>query len=223
MNALKYGLCSLTLLCLLVAGMFSPLPAEATKPNPVVIFETSMGRIIVMLYPKQTPITVENFLRYVDDGFYSGTVFHRVVRMEIDKVEKANQQQAINIVQGGGFTYPPLRMKRPLWAAILNEDGRGLQNTKGTIAMARLSDPNSATCQFFFNVDDNPGLNPMVIKKKWSEPDDQILRNGYCAFGKVIRGMEIVEKIHQVPTTRMGNYQDVPKEPIYIKKAYRAK
>lgn len=225
MNKIKWFFLFLTTLGLLVSGL-GQTPAAASGPNPVVIMETSMGRIIIMLYPKEAPVTVENFLRYVDAGFYDGTVFHRVVRMEKKEVADPRKDQSVNIVQGGGFVYP-LREKRPLWGPIINEDGRALQNRQGTIAMARTSDPDSATSQFFFNVFDNTGLDPMVIKKKtWvqeKDDDNSVLRHGYCAFGKVLRGMDVVEKIHQVKTGRMGPYQDVPLEPVYLKRAYRAK
>lgn len=225
MSKIRYGAIVFTMLCLMISGAgMGMTAADAAGPNPVVIFETNMGRIIVMLYPKDTPITVENFLRYVDSGFYDGTIFHRVVNMELDRElgRDKKKQQAINIVQGGGYTYP-LRMKRPTWGPIVNEDRKGLQNVKGTIAMARGNDPNSASSQFFFNVLNNPGLNPMIIKKKYSEPDESVARHGYCAFGKVIRGWDVVEKIYKVKTTRMGQHMDVPEEPVYIKRAYRAK
>ena len=205
--------------------------AAASGPNPVVILETSMGRIIIMLYPKQAPVTCMNFLRYVDEGFYDGTTFHRVVKMEVDEHREKKKQQAINIVQGGGYLYP-LKRKPPLWGFIPNEGGKGLKNNRGTVAMARGPNPDSAQCEFFFNVQDNPGLDPMVIKKTpWEmakkadrDADDiKTIRPGYCAFAKVIRGMDVVDKIHEVKTTRMGRMQDVPAEPIFIKRMYRAK
>jgi len=199
--------------------------ADAGGPNPVVIMDTSMGRIIIMLDPKKAPNTVKNFLRYVDEGFYDGTIFHRVMKQEIDDTEDKRKQK-INIVQGGGFDFP-MRKKRPLWGPIKNESGGSLQNNKGTIAMARASASDSATCQFFFNMQDNPSLNPLIVKKKvWGEVKDnsnEELRPGYTAFGRVIRGWDTVEKIHDVKTTTSGRYQNVPAKPIYIKKAYRAK
>jgi len=206
----------------------SPSTAEAAGPNPVVIMDTSMGRIIVMLYPKSAPKTVENFLKYVDTGFYDKTIFHRVVRMEMMDVKDARRQQSYNIVQGGGFDYP-MKEKRPLWDPVINEDMGALNNTTGTIAMARRGHPNSATNQFFFNLTNNTSLDPMVInKKKWAgvkqdKDDGKELRHGYCAFGKVIRGWDIVEKIHKVPTATYGKYTNVPKSPVFIKKVYRAK
>jgi len=185
--------------------------------------ETSMGRIIIMLDSKSTPKTVENFLRYVDAGFYDGTVFHRIIKMEPDIVADPRKSQSVNIVQGGGFVYP-LRQKRPLWGPVVNEDNMSQSNSKGTIAMARGADPDSATCQFFFNVLDNTGLDPMTVKKKSTFEDAKSTRRaGYCTFGKVIRGMDVVEKMQQVKTSRMGQHQNVPTEPIYLKRAYRAK
>ena len=205
--------------------------AAPSGPNPVVIMETTMGRIIIMLYPKETPVTCMNFLRYVDEGFYDGTVFHRIVKMEVDRQYEKRKQQAINIVQGGGYVYP-LRRKAPLWGPIPNEGAIGLKNLRGTVAMARGSAPDSAQCEFFFNVLNNPGLNPMVIKKKaWEiaaesdrdKSDVKTVRAGYCAFAKVIRGMDVVDKMLEVKTERRGRMQDVPVEPIFIKRMYRAK
>ncbi|QGY39335.1 peptidylprolyl isomerase [Pseudodesulfovibrio cashew] len=220
MNAFFKQCCFLTLLCLLAAGLLLvPANSEAAGPNPVVIMETSMGRIIVMLYPKDAPVTVKNFLRYVDAGFYDGTIFHRVVQQEVNK---DNPLSSINIVQGGGFV-PPMRMKRPLWSPIINESAMALQNKAGTISMARTSDPNSATSQFFFNVLDNPALNSRDSVPQYAERDEYSSRTGYCAFGKVIRGMQVVEEMLKVKTGRSSMYKDVPLKPIYLTKVYRAK
>lgn len=227
MKSLKHVVCVTALLGLFLFGLGVSAPkAVAGGPNPVVIMETSMGRVIVMLYPDKAPITVENFLRYVDKGFYDGTIFHRILQMDPDKYKDERVKAGmINIVQGGGFTYPPLQMKRPLWAPIKSEDSKGLGNVKGTIGMARTDNPDSATCQFFFNVADNPGLNlssESVTDRKTGK-DKSKTRRGYCSFGKVIRGWDTVEKMHQVKTGRMGRYEDVPVEPIYLLKAYRAR
>ncbi|BCS88683.1 peptidylprolyl isomerase [Pseudodesulfovibrio sediminis] len=179
-----------------------------------------MGRIIIMLSPKDAPKTVENFLRYVEDGYYNNTVFHRVI---IEK-KKTNDEKdtSMNIVQGGGYTFP-LRLK-PTRAPIVNEAGRSLQNKRGTISMARTDNPDSATSQFFFNVQDNPVLDQ---KSSGSQTGAALFSSttkpGYCAFGKVIRGMDVVDKIQQVKTARSGRMEDVPATPIYIKKAYVAK
>lgn len=224
MHHSRTSLLAIVLACLFVTGLgFTAPRAEASGPPPVVIMETSMGRIIVMLTPKDTPKTVENFLRYVDAGFYDNTIFHRVVKMEEKRKNTVQTHSTINIVQGGGFEYP-LRMKRPLYSPIPNEDFRALSNKKGTIAMARTNNPDSATCQFFFNVEDNRMLDPLVVKQSWAaDPDEIRSKHGYCVFGKVIRGMDVVEKMLDVETSRVGQHQNVPIKPIVLKRAYRNK
>jgi len=172
------------------------VPAQA-GPAPVVVLETTMGKIILMLDERNTPETVKNFLRYVDEGFYDGTIFHRVIN-----------SKDMAIVQGGGFEYP-MKRKRT-YAPIKNEALNAKSNDEGTVAMARSTAPDSATCQFFFNVQDNPVFN-------YKGPSDP----GYAVFGKVIRGMNVVKDIAKVKTGKKGMYQDVPREPVYIKKAYR--
>ncbi|PNU21528.1 hypothetical protein C2E25_01305 [Geothermobacter hydrogeniphilus] len=159
-------------------------------------FETSMGAFTLELDAEKAPKTVANFLAYVDDGFFAGTVFHRV----IDGF----------MIQGGGLT-PDLDQK-PGRAPIENEADNGLQNKRGTVAMARTNDPHSATSQFFINVGDNDFLdhtakNPMG----W----------GYCVFGRVSDGMETIDAIRQVATGNKGMHQDVPKETILIEKVER--
>lgn len=212
----------MAVLCLVATMVFFAPASDAAGPNPVVIMETSMGRVIVMLYPKEAPITVANFLKYVDAGFYDKTIFHRVINMESESSRKKDKESTFNVVQGGGYAYP-MRHKRPLYPPIVNEDMKALQNEKGTIGMARTQDPDSATSQFFFNVEDNPIFDPTTVKKQWGEPDELKSSRGYCAFGKVIRGWEVVEKIHKVKTTKMGQHENVPKDPVFIKRAYRAK
>ncbi len=208
------------LFCTLCLGIVvQPSTAKAGGPDPVVIFETTMGRIIVILYPKQAPVTVANFLKYVDTGFYDRTIFHRIIRQEVNK-KNPEDNLAINIVQGGGFNYP-LRPKRTM-APIISESKKAMLNKKGTISMARGNDPNSATSQFFFNAEDNPSLDYMRVPDQWDEQKFET-RVGYCAFGKVLRGMDVVEKMLNVKTTRMGVLNDVPAKPIYITRAYRAK
>jgi peptidyl-prolyl cis-trans isomerase A (cyclophilin A)/peptidyl-prolyl cis-trans isomerase B (cyclophilin B) len=202
------------LACALILA-FSARPAQA-GPDPVVVLETSMGRIMVMLSTKDAPKTVANFLKYVNAGFYDNTIFHRVV-----KANKGGQGMAV--VQGGGYTFP-INRKRPLFPPIPNESASGLMNVKGTIAMARTDSPDSATSEFFFNVKDNPVLD-------YSQSSSQIgagsysqkTNAGYCAFGKVIRGMDVVEKINEVRTARAGRMEDVPVNPVFIKKAYVAR
>jgi len=204
----------LALLLLFVAAM-PATRAQAGGPDPVVIMDTSMGRIIVQLYPEKTPITVENFLRYVDNGFYDGTIFHRIIRQGTADAPG----RGMNIVQGGGLDSLMLE-KRVLWRPIPLEDATGLDNARGTIAMARTSDPNSATSQFFFNVYDNDALNPVRIAN--SQGTLSVKKHGYCAFGKVLRGMEVLEEMLKVKTGKKGVNTDVPLQPVYLKKAYRA-
>lgn len=210
MKSIQKVLCMTVMMCALVIGtVLTSAPLEAAEPAPVVIMETSLGRIIIILDPKSTPITVKNFLMYVNAGYYDGTVFHRVVK------EKAG----MNIVQGGGYTYP---LKRKNTAApIVCESPTGLLNKKGTIAMARTDNPNSATSEFFFNAEDNP-IFDYVGGENWREEISSV-NMGYCAFGRVIRGMDVVEKILAAKTTKIGRMDDVPVKPIYITKAYVAK
>ncbi|MDB5732650.1 MAG: peptidylprolyl isomerase [Variovorax sp.] len=170
----------------------SALVAHAAADAPRVRLATSMGNIVVELEPAKAPKTVENFLQYVRDKHYDGTVFHRV----IDGF----------MVQGGGFT-ADLRQK-PTRAPVPLEAGNGLKNDKYTIAMARTGNPNSATSQFFINVKDNDMLNA-------PNPDG----HGYTVFGKVVAGADVVDKIRAVRTGSKGGMQDVPLEPVTIQSA----
>jgi peptidyl-prolyl cis-trans isomerase A (cyclophilin A) len=165
------------------------LPAWAQK----VKLATSQGDIVIELDATKAPRSAANFIQYVKDGHYNGTIFHRV----IDNF----------MIQGGGML-PDLSQK-PTRASIPLESRNGLDNVKGSVAMARTSDPNSATAQFFINLKDNDFLNAS------RSPDG----NGYAVFGKVVAGMEIVDKIRAVPTTNKGPYQNVPAEPVVIKQA----
>lgn len=160
--------------------------------NPQVIIKTSLGNISVELYPDKAPKTVANFLQYVDDGFYSNTIFHRV----IDGF----------MIQGGGFS--PIFERKPTRPPIMNEADNGLKNVRGTIAMARTFDPQSATAQFYINVVDNPNLDfKDKTPRGW----------GYAVFGKVIKGMDVVDAIKSQPTGPGGPFQrDVPKTPVII-------
>ncbi len=194
------------LLCVLLFGMIVSGPAQpAQDQNPVVVMETSLGTIKVELNPKKAPITVKNFLDYVDAKHYDGTIFHRVVPGFV--------------IQGGGHT--PDMNERPTKAAIKNESDNGLKNDKYTIAMAREEAADTATAQFYINVKDNPKLDKANAKDKI----------GYCVFGKVIAGQDVVDKIEGVPTeTRMvkvggkeEEFKGVPKEAVIIKKVYRQK
>jgi len=165
-------------------------PAQAAHPN--VLFKTSQGDIRVELYPEKAPKTVENFLAYVKSGQYSGTIFHRVIPGFM--------------IQGGG--YSTSFAEKPTRAPIPLESRNGLKNATGTLAMARTSDPNSATAQFFINTVDNAGLD-------YPNPDG----NGYAVFGKVVSGMDVVKKIEASPTTTRGPMADVPQKPAVIESA----
>ena len=160
----------------------------------MVTFKTNHGDITLELYADKAPKTVENFLSYVKDGFYDNTIFHRV----IDGF----------MIQGGGMT--PDMEQKDTKAPIENEANNGVANEAGTIAMARTNDPHSATAQFFINVKDNDFLNfSSESMNGW----------GYCAFGKVTEGMDVVEKIKNVKTGNYGYHQDVPVEAVIIEKA----
>ncbi|HUI27654.1 MAG TPA: peptidylprolyl isomerase [Candidatus Kryptonia bacterium] len=158
--------------------------------NPVVLMQTSLGDIKIELDEAKAPITVKNFLAYVNSKFYDGTIFHRVIPGFM--------------IQGGGFDTD--MKQKPTNAPIKNEAANGLKNDVGTIAMARTGDPDSATAQFFINVVNNENLNR-------PKPDG----NGYAVFGKVIAGMDVVKKIEQVPTTTKMPHQNVPVDAVVIK------
>ena len=161
--------------------------------NPQVKIETSMGTMVLELYPEKAPKTVENFLAYVEDGFYDGTIFHRVIPGFM--------------IQGGGFT--PNMSQKDTRAQIQNEANNGLKNDRGTIAMARTPNPHSATAQFFINVADNGFLNfQSETQQGW----------GYCVFGKIVEGMDVADAIVKVKTGRSGMHQDVPVEAVVITK-----
>jgi peptidyl-prolyl cis-trans isomerase B (cyclophilin B) len=166
----------------------------AKRSHPLVKLQTSMGDITVELYPDKAPATVANFLQYVKDGFYNGTIFHRVI--------------GTFMIQGGGFDAQ--MQQKPTRAPIKNEADNGLKNDKYTVAMARTNIPDSATAQFFINVADNQFLNHTAkTPQGW----------GYAVFGKVIKGQDVVDKIKAVPTTTKSMYQNVPVEPVTIIKA----
>jgi len=185
----------------LLATLASSLLLLATTcvlaDNPKVRMETSKGPITIELYPDKAPKTVENFLTYVDEGYYDGTVFHRVIKDFM--------------VQGGGFTED--MQKKPTHDPILNEADNGLKNDRGTIAMARTGDPHSATAQFFINHKDNEFLNHTGKNSRgW----------GYAVFGKVTDGMEVVDEIAALPTGAKGPFPtDVPQTTIVIEKVSR--
>jgi len=169
---------------------------QKERPLEYVLLETTMGDILLELNREEAPVTVENFLQYVEDDFYDGTIFHRVI--------------SNFMIQGGGMTRD--MKKKETREPIRNEWGNDLKNERGTIAMARTSDPDSATAQFFINVVDNRALD---------QPIPQAGDKGYAVFGGVIAGMDTVDKIKQVPTRSIGGHQNVPVEPVVIKKATR--
>ncbi|MBN2070004.1 MAG: peptidyl-prolyl cis-trans isomerase [Candidatus Krumholzibacteriota bacterium] len=158
----------------------------------MVYFKTNLGNFTVELYEKEAPVTVNNFLHYVDHKFYNGLIFHRI----IDGF----------MIQGGGFS-PDMVQKSPS-PPIENEATNGLKNLKYTIAMARTGVVNSATSQFFINVQDNPALDHKDTSQRGF---------GYCVFGKVVEGMDVIDKIKVVKTTTKGSYGDVPVKPVIIK------
>ena len=165
---------------------------RAEGKNPMVVMSTSMGDVKIELYEDKAPETVKNFLGYVNDKFYDGTIFHRVIPNFM--------------IQGGGFDKS--MNQKPTKAAIKNEAGNGLKNDTGTLAMARTNVVDSATAQFFINVKDNAFLN---------HRDETAPGFGYAVFGKVIDGMDVVRKIEQVQTSNKGMYENVPVEPVVIK------
>jgi len=171
--------------------------ATAQTPNPRVSLKTNQGEIVVELDPAKAPKSVDNFLQYVKSGYYDGTIFHRV----IDNF----------MIQGGGYT-TELSAKGGLRAPVQNEADNGLSNARGTIAMARTMDPHSATSQFFINVADNKALDHV------SKADGRTW--GYAVFGKVVSGMEVVDKIKVMPTNAFSpEFQNLPRPYVVIEKA----
>jgi len=180
----------LALLLLPLGGLAAdPLPA-----HPYIKLETSAGDITLELDGRRAPLTVSNFLELVDEGYFDGTIFHRVIPNFM--------------IQGGGYT-PGLKPREPGEDLIFNESGNGLRNARGTIAMARRPEPHTAKAQFFINLNDNASLNP--------RPDGW----GYAVFGNVIEGMDVVDRIAAVATGPQGGLNDVPQIPVIINKATR--
>ena len=182
----------------------SPMETESTAPEspsdlatpgaPVVLMRTDVGELRIELYPQEAPETVANFLRYVEDGHYDGTIFHRVVRGFV--------------IQGGGFTAD--MEKKETREPIPNEARNGLKNMRGTLSMARTGDPHSATAQFFVNTKDNAMLDHTeATMNGW----------GYAVFGKVISGMEAVDRIEASPVVSRAGHNDVPDTPIVVESA----
>ncbi len=186
----RFMFIALSLLSLAFAG-------NALAANPKVSLQTSKGVIVLELYPDQAPKSVENFLAYVDSGFYNGTIFHRVIKNFM--------------IQGGGFSED--MKQKDTRASVVIEADNGLKNERGTLAMARTSDPNSATAQFFINLKDNAFLDHTAkTPRGW----------GYTVFGRVTEGMAVVDAIGAMPTGAKDKFpQDVPQETVIIEKASR--
>jgi len=182
-------LITLLLCALTVAAMTTVTVAQSKYDTTKVVIATNLGDITVLLYEKESPISVKNFLAYADTGFYGGLIFHRVIPGFM--------------VQGGGFTKNMMK-RQPVFQPIKNESDNRMKNDRGTLAMARTQDPHSASSQFFINVVDNASLD--MSSQGW----------GYAVFGKVIEGMEIVDKIAGTKTQTVGGFKDVPVEPIII-------
>ena len=172
-----------------LAGLLFSALAFSVQAVSTVELQTGQGVITIEFDAAKAPKTVENFLKYAKDGHYNGTIFHRVIPGFM--------------IQGGGFDKE--MKEKPTGAPLINEGKNGLKNLRGTIAMARRADPNSATAQFFINHKDNPSLD-------YPQPDGA----GYAVFGKVTKGIEVVDKIAQVPTGNRGMHQNVPVTPVVI-------
>jgi cyclophilin family peptidyl-prolyl cis-trans isomerase len=174
-------------------GGTQPQPATPAPGNPTVLISTSLGDITVELYKDRAPVSVENFLQYANEGFFTGTIFHRVI--------------SGFMIQGGGFTAD--MVEKPTRPPIRNEATNGLNNVRGTLAMARTEALRSATAQFFINVADNR----IKLDHHGYSPEDF----GYAVFGRVLSGLEVCDRIAAVKTRRNGPHEDVPVEPVVIK------
>ncbi len=165
---------------------------QPTQPATHVRVSTSMGDFVIELMPDRAPLTVANFLRYVREGYYSGTLIHRVV--------------ANFVIQGGGHDATDLKLK-PVHDPVVNESGNGIQNKRGTVGLARGESPHSGNAQFYVNLVDNPDLDPLPTR--W----------GYAVFGKVVQGMDVIDRIGVTPTGAMGPFKsDAPLKPVVIQK-----
>lgn len=188
---MNLSLAAVVLVFAVVGSSSASAQTSQAKANPRVALDTTKGKIVIELYPDKAPTTVQNFLQYVQAHHYDGVIFHRVI--------------PDFMIQGGGFTSD--MKQKPTKAPIKNESDNGLRNERGTISMARLSEPHTASSQFFINLRDNRSLDHSG--KGW----------GYAVFGQVVEGMDVVDSIAGVRTTTKGPYGDVPVEPIVIKKA----
>ena len=183
---------SVALGSLLLGLLLSPGAMSADEPNPQLRVSTSMGEFVIELRPDRAPITVANFLRYVKEGFYSNTLFHRVI--------------ANFVIQGGGHDATSLKLK-PTHENVFNESGNGLQNKRGAVGLARGDAPHSGNAQFYVNLVDNPDLDP--VSTRW----------GYTVFGRVVQGMDVIDRIGETPTGASGPFKsDTPIKPVVIEK-----
>lgn len=179
-----------------IAALFLLAPPAARaddlpSSNPEVRVTTDMGTFVIELRPDRAPLTVANFLRYVNEGFYNNTIFHRVV--------------ANFVIQGGGHEATPPYALKPTYPAVVNESGNGLQNKRGAVGLARAAGPHTGNAQFYINLVDNPELDPLPTR--W----------GYAVFGQVVQGMDVVDRIGVVPTGGMGPFKaDAPLKPVII-------
>jgi cyclophilin family peptidyl-prolyl cis-trans isomerase len=188
---------TMTRLLALAALWVASTTIALAESNPQVLMRTSAGEIRIELYPQESPLTVANFLAYVDSGFYSGTIFHRVI--------------ANFMIQGGGFDRE--MREKPVRDPVANESRNHLHNERGTLAMARTEDPDSATGQFFINVRSNLRLDFDYVTRK----------PGYTVFGRVVEGMDVVDGIALVRTRSLGPFDDFPEVPIVIESVERLK
>jgi cyclophilin family peptidyl-prolyl cis-trans isomerase len=188
----SWWICAVLVGALAVAGA-TALERQDPPPNPRVVIETTAGDITVELFRQDARVSVVNFLTYVQDGFYTGTLFHRVIRGFM--------------IQGGGYDADLQPKTEGLRGGILNEATNGLRNRRGTLAMARTGDPNSARAQFFINVGHNDAFNHRNTTPQGF---------GYAVFGRVVDGMDIVDDISRVRTTRVGRMNDVPRDNVVI-------
>ncbi len=186
-----------TIITAVIVSFFAlATPIQAKAANPMITMETSLGTMTIELYPDKAPLTVKNFLAYVDAGFFDGLIFHRVIPNFV--------------IQGGGFK--PGMVKVSTRAPIKNEAANGLDNLRGTLSMARTGMIDSATSQFFINLRDNASLD---------HHGNGARSFGYAVFAKVIKGMDVLDRIAHVPTTSKGFYRDVPRKDVVIIKVVR--
>jgi cyclophilin family peptidyl-prolyl cis-trans isomerase len=177
---------------LLLSSLLLCAASGAAEPSPQVRVTTSMGDFVIEVRSDRAPLTAANFLRYVREGYYTNTIFHRVI--------------SNFVIQGGGHDATTLQLK-PTHDSIFNESGNGLQNKRGTVGLARAEPPHSGNAQFYVNLVDNPDLDP--VSTRW----------GYTVFGRVVQGMDVIEHIAETPTGAMGPFKsDAPLKPVVIQK-----